>query len=320
MKYINDFSEFSVNENSKNDPIPEINTSKKLGIILLGTPGVGKSTFAKSFITNKNRNIKIFSTDDISYTFTKQHNTYRKGSSEINLRKLDMFMESGGSFIYDTTGVQHENVSNITEKARKNGYDVIFIHLMAPLDTSLRQNQERERNVPDYYIKHAYERQYKNMHYFSNLNPDTYYIVYSIDGKYKFMKFEDGQILKRKVDKYVPLRESHLDKSIDDVKMFDDIKYFFTHKLDEGFVIDFKYDEINNNIYSGVLLFEIYQRSGREFEPEIFREEFEQVNDYLQDSCYVHDPSFNFLNSFDKLVSDKKDVSRIRYRVILKSK
>lgn len=163
------------------------------------------STFAKNFITNKNRNIKIFSTDDISYTFTKQHNTYRKGSSEINLKKLDMFMESGGSFIYDTTGVQHENVSNITTKARENGYDVIFIHLMAPLDTSLRQNQERERNVPDYYIKHAYERQYKNMHYFSNLNPDSYYIVYSIDGKYKFMKFEDGQILKRKVDKYIPL-------------------------------------------------------------------------------------------------------------------
>lgn len=163
------------------------------------------STFAKNFITNKNRNIKIFSTDDISYTFTKQHNTYRKGSSEINLKKLDMFMESGGSFIYDTTGVQHENVSNITSKARENGYDVIFIHLMAPLDTSLRQNQERERNVPDYYIKHAYERQHKNMHYFSNLNPDSYYIVYSIDGKYKFMKFEDEQILKRRNDKYIPL-------------------------------------------------------------------------------------------------------------------
>ena len=145
MRYINDFSEFSINEHSKNDPIPEINISKKLGIILLGTPGVGKSFFSKNFITNKNRNIKIFSTDDISYTFTKQHNTYRKGSSEINLKRLDMFMESGGSFIYDTTGVQHENVSNITTKARENGYDVIFIHLMAPLDTSLRQNQERER-------------------------------------------------------------------------------------------------------------------------------------------------------------------------------
>lgn len=86
----------------------------------------------KNFITNKNRNIKIFSTDDISYTFTKLNIIRIVSSSEINLKKLDMFMESGGSFIYDTTGVQHENVSNITSKPRENGYDVIFIH-MAPI-------------------------------------------------------------------------------------------------------------------------------------------------------------------------------------------
>lgn len=44
------------------------------------------------------------------------------------------------------------------------------------------------------------------MHYFSNLNLDSYYIVYSIDGKYKFMKFEDKQLLKKKVDKYIPIK------------------------------------------------------------------------------------------------------------------
>jgi hypothetical protein len=44
------------------------------------------------------------------------------------------------------------------------------------------------------------------MKYFSELNPESYYIVYNIDGKYKFMKYENGKILKRKVDKYVPLK------------------------------------------------------------------------------------------------------------------
>jgi uncharacterized protein YbcV (DUF1398 family) len=53
------------------------------------------------------------------------------------------------------------------------------------------------------------------MKYFSELNPESYYIVYNIDGKYKFMKYENGKILKRKVDKYVPLKESIENKEDD---------------------------------------------------------------------------------------------------------
>ncbi len=59
MKYINDFSEFSINENSKNDPIQEINTSNKLGIILLGTPGVGKCMEYKTPILVNDNLIEI---------------------------------------------------------------------------------------------------------------------------------------------------------------------------------------------------------------------------------------------------------------------
>jgi GTPase SAR1 family protein len=51
MKLINNYQEFINEEYSKNDPIPEINRMKeKLGIVLLGLPGSGKSTFANKFI------------------------------------------------------------------------------------------------------------------------------------------------------------------------------------------------------------------------------------------------------------------------------
>jgi predicted kinase len=202
MKYLNSYKDYIITENSKNDPLPEITQVGKLGIILIGAPGIGKSTFAKNYITHKNQNIKIFSTDDVSLTLTKQHDVYRQGSSELNLKRLYMFMKSGGSFIYDTTGVQKENVNKVTQTARDNGYNVIYVHLMGTLDLSMKQNLQRERNVPTDYIKHAYDEQFKNMRYFSSLNPDTYYVVYNLDGKYKFMKYDGQKLFKRFNDKY----------------------------------------------------------------------------------------------------------------------
>jgi kynureninase len=43
-------------------------------------------------------------------------------------------------FIYDTTGVQKVNISNVTKHAHNNGYQVIFhlIELRGSLDMSLR--------------------------------------------------------------------------------------------------------------------------------------------------------------------------------------
>ncbi len=237
MKYLKVFGEYILNEEfSKNDPIPELNSSEKLGIILLGPPAVGKSTFATNYITHKNRNIKIFSTDDVSLTRTKDHSQYKKGSSELNVKRLKLFIKTGGSFIYDTTGTQKENISSITKLAHSEGYQVIFIHLIGTLDMSLKQNIQRDRNVPTDFIKHAYDEQFKNMKYFSELNPESYYIVYNIDGKYKFMKYENGKILKRKVDKYVTLKESVETEDEFDVE---DVMLYVIDLVDAGYRLEF---------------------------------------------------------------------------------
>ena len=235
MRYLNTYQHYIVNENSKNDPIPEINQGGKLGIVLIGAPGIGKSTFAKNYITHKNQNIKIFSTDDVSLTLTKQHDVYRRGSSELNLKKLFMFMKSGGSFIYDTTGVKKQNVENVTKEARDNGYNIVYVHLVGTLDLSLRQNLQRERNVPEDVIKNIYSEQFTNMKYFSSLNPDTYYIVYNIDGKYKFMKYDGQKILKRKSDRYV----ENVDNREFRIK---DVYLSAIALIDDGFLINF-YDQ-----------------------------------------------------------------------------
>ena len=117
MKVINNFGGFINEEYSKNDPIPEINRmQEKLGIVLLGLPGSGKSTFANKFITPHNKNIKTFSTDDVSYMFTKDKSKFHKGSSELNITSLKHYMKSGQNFIYDTTGSNDIGVFEFNDK------------------------------------------------------------------------------------------------------------------------------------------------------------------------------------------------------------
>ena len=279
MKYI---KPFIINEEwSKNDPIPELNKKSKLGIILLGAPGVGKSTFVKNFIHPRNFNIKTFSTDDVSLMFTKDPNAYHKGSSELNLNRLRGFMKSGQSFIYDTTGTQEENIINITQKARENGYDVIFIHIIAPLDVSIKQNLGRDRQVPEDYIKMAYDKQFGNMSKYSQLG--KYYIVQNRDDKYKINIYELGRIRK----KYKHLMESS--HSINDL----DIEMII-HILDDIT------EEFNNVV--------LYDHDNKVYYPNQFSEE-KQKNFKISKEIYnVRQNRFKVsveLNSTDYTVFSK---------------
>ena len=125
-------------ENSKNDPIPELNDIDKLCIILMGTPGSGKTYFSNNYIKLK-KDIKSFSSDDLKIKI-KDHDD----ASRINVNRILTFMKTNQSFIYDTTGSFPVQVLNIVNESRDIGYKVIFIHIMTDLETSHRQNQQRD--------------------------------------------------------------------------------------------------------------------------------------------------------------------------------
>jgi predicted ABC-type ATPase len=204
------FDEIINEEVSKNDPIPELWQDKNVGIILFGAPGSGKSTYAKNEIMRKMRNSKIFSTDDVSKLFTKDSNEHKPGSSSLNFGRLVNFMESGQNFIYDTTAMNDRSLLEITKRARENGYKLVFIHIIVDLQTAKDQNDKRSKSgghkVDVDYIEMAYRRQFQNMKSFDSiLKPDAYYIVMNRPTGYKYMKIIDGKLLKRKVDKYVPI-------------------------------------------------------------------------------------------------------------------
>ena len=235
MRFINKWGSFINEEWSKNDQIPELTReSEKLGIILLGVPGSGKSTFANTYIKPHNKNIKMFSTDDVSLLFTKDSSKYHMGSSELNLKYLDNYIQTGQNFVYDTTGSNQQGVFKVSKTARKVGYKLIFILLLTDLETAKRQNMMRGEKgghmADEDYIEFVYSMQRDTTRdYLKYLKPDNFYIVLKKEAGYKFMKFSpSGELLKRKIDKYVSFikestgNESEVDKIVDTMLDFID--------------------------------------------------------------------------------------------------
>ena len=242
MSYLSKYKDYMITEHSKNNPIPEINKMKeKLGIVLLGLPGSGKSTFAKNFIATHNQNIKKFSTDDVSYLFTKDKSKFHVGSSELNISSLKYYMKSGQNFIYDTTGSNDINIFEVTNDARNNGYKIMFILILIDVDTAKSQNKKRAITgghlADDEYIDNVYSNQLQTTKsYLKYIKPDSFYVVLNKDGNYKYYKFDNGELKKRKVDKYVSFMkesnnsENEVDKIVDTMLDF----------IDEGEKITFK--------------------------------------------------------------------------------
>ena len=242
MKLINNYQGFINEEYSKNDPIPEINRMKeKLGIVLLGLPGSGKSTFASKFIAPHNQNIKTFSTDDVSYMFTKDKSKYYKGASELNITSLKSYLRSGQNFIYDTTGSNDINVFEVTRDAHKYGYKIMFILILIDVDTAKSQNKKRGmtggHTADDEYIDYVYSNQLQTTrNYLKYVKPDAFYVVLNKGGSYKYYKFDNGELKRRKVDKYV----SFIKESVDIESEVDKIVETMLDFIDEGEKITFK--------------------------------------------------------------------------------
>lgn len=223
MKNLDNFKIF--NENSKNDPIAEIYYKEKVGIILLGIPGSGKSTFAKDSILTKNRNFKTFSTDTVSKLFTKDTSVYHTSSSELSFRSLYSYIDTGNNFIYDVTGANDVNITNICNKANDNNYKILFILKLIPINTAKIRNMDRGKSgghlVDNDYIDMVYSKQLQTTKQYLKIKHDAFYIVMNdISGnKYKYYKFNDGKLTKRKVNKYLPFIKESVDlkKEVDDI-------------------------------------------------------------------------------------------------------
>jgi predicted kinase len=127
-----------------------VNMSK--AIITMGLPGSGKS-----YVTDKQYPSMMKADCD---AFKQLHPDYNPEHPELvhdwSKRCLDYLLqtliESGDSFIYDSTGTDIVYIEALISKLLKAGYDIELLHVSVSIDTAIRRNSERPRKVPEHII------------------------------------------------------------------------------------------------------------------------------------------------------------------------
>jgi len=134
-------------------------------VMLVGIPGSGKSTWAGSFL-KRHPDYQLVSTDQIRATLYGDEATqgdwrqvwqqvlaqWRLGIDYIRQGRLR-------GVIYDATNARRRNRCQAIATAKASGFNAItLIWFDVPLETCLRRNRERSRQVPPEVIIQMYRQ------------------------------------------------------------------------------------------------------------------------------------------------------------------
>jgi predicted kinase len=125
----------------------------RVAIFLIGTPGSGKTTFARQYA----KKLRIINADSVMEKML--HGNYLRHPQVTacvypeaqTVAQLQLYQSiiNGDSFLYDDTGIDVVTNKETILEAKNNGYLIGLTFLRAPLAVCLRRNRQRERYVPD---------------------------------------------------------------------------------------------------------------------------------------------------------------------------
>lgn len=128
---------------------------EKTAILMSGPAGAGKSTWAKKFVESHS-NVAILSTDEIRYqlfgTYSPTENSQVEVIREI-MRRVAEYSEKNVSVIIDTAVTRNRNRLKWGRRLRTYYKNVELVIVDTPVETCLKQNDQRARHVPELVIR-----------------------------------------------------------------------------------------------------------------------------------------------------------------------
>lgn len=133
--------------------------STKKALMTMGLPGAGKS-----YVLANNYNLDGFTVIDpdaikkekADYS-DKNPSVYHEWSKQEAKFRIGKAIHNNENLVIDGTGTNVEKMALQITELQKAGYQVEILYVKVKLETSIRRNAERARNVPEQIIHDKFE-------------------------------------------------------------------------------------------------------------------------------------------------------------------
>lgn len=124
-------------------------------IILCGTAGCGKSTFASSHFKPS----EIVSSDGCRAVISDDEGNMESSADAFQLFYLiiEKRMKYGRIVVADSTALSYESRKKLIAIGRRRDYYIVLVGFDIPLETCVERNLKRERKVPERVIRRQYD-------------------------------------------------------------------------------------------------------------------------------------------------------------------